>query len=167
MASRESSVGEVSARGLTAAEATARLQAEGHNELPHQDQRSTQRIIVEVVREPMLLLLWLGAGVYAVLGDLGEALILVVFALLSIGITVVQDREWVSFMWSYPNLIPLDPATIEQIAARVERFQFDRIYGGWWGRVVVRDGAAAVRRSADRYIAAFPGTGRSETGRRA
>jgi len=91
VASRESSVGEVSARGLTAAEATARLQAEGHNELPHQDQRSTQRIVVEVVREPMLLLLWLGAGVYAVLGDLGEALILVVFALLSIGITVVQE----------------------------------------------------------------------------
>ena len=35
----------------------------------------------------------------------------------------------------------------------MERFTFDRIYGGWWGRVVVRDGAAAVRRSADRYIA--------------
>ncbi|HET9827380.1 MAG TPA: hydrolase [Nocardioidaceae bacterium] len=72
-------------------------------------------------------------------------------------ITVVQDRGWVSFMWSYPNLIPLDPATIEDIARRVERFQFNRIYGGWWGRVVVHDGAAVVRRSADRYLARLRG----------
>jgi hypothetical protein len=72
-------------------------------------------------------------------------------------ITVVQDRRWVSFMWSYPNLIPLDPGTIEDIARRVERFEFDRIYGGWWGRVVIHDGAAAVRRSADRYLARLRG----------
>jgi hypothetical protein len=72
-------------------------------------------------------------------------------------ITVVQDREWVSFMWSYPNLIPLDEGTIDDIARRVERFRFDRIYGGWWGRVVVKDGAAAVRRSADRYVARLRG----------
>jgi hypothetical protein len=72
-------------------------------------------------------------------------------------ITVVQDREWVSFMWSYPNLIPLDEGTIDDIARRVERFRFDRIYGGWWGRVVVKDGAAAVRRSADRYVARMRG----------
>jgi hypothetical protein len=72
-------------------------------------------------------------------------------------ITVVQDREWVSFMWSYPNLVPLDEGTVQDIAARVERFAFDRVYGGWWGRVVVRDGAAAVRRSADRYVARLHG----------
>lgn len=72
-------------------------------------------------------------------------------------ITVVSDRDWVSFMWSYPNLIPLDEATIRHIAARVERFAFDRVYGGWWGRVVVRDGPGAIRRSADRYIARLHG----------
>lgn len=72
-------------------------------------------------------------------------------------ITVVQDREWVSFMWSYPNLIPLDAETVDGIARRVGRFAFDRVYGGWWGRVVVHDGAAAVRRSADRYIARLHG----------
>jgi hypothetical protein len=72
-------------------------------------------------------------------------------------ITVVQDRSWVSFMWSYPNLIPLDEATVLDIAARVERFRFDRVYGGWWGRIVVEDGAAAVRRSADRYVARLHG----------
>jgi hypothetical protein len=72
-------------------------------------------------------------------------------------VTVVQDRAWVSFMWSYPNLIPLDVDTILGIARRVEAFTFDRIYGGWWGRVVVNDGAAAVRRSADRYVARLHG----------
>ena len=72
-------------------------------------------------------------------------------------ITVVQDRSWVSFMWSYPNLIPLDESTVLDIAARVERFRFDRVYGGWWGRVVVEDGPAAIRRSADRYVARMRG----------
>lgn len=72
-------------------------------------------------------------------------------------ITVVQDRDWVSFMWSYPNLIPLDEHTVRDIAHRVERFAFDRVYGGWWGRVVVLDGAGVVRRSADRYIARLNG----------
>ena len=75
-------------------------------------------------------------------------------------VTVVQDREWVSFMWSYPNLIPLDEQTVLDIAERVSRFRFERIYGGWWGRVVVGDGAGAVRRSADRYISRLRGEGR-------
>lgn len=79
-------------------------------------------------------------------------------------ITVVADRDWVSFMWSYPNLIPLDEATVEDIARRVERFAFDRVYGGWWGRVVVRDGAGAVRRSADRYVARLHGQRPGEAG---
>ena len=48
-------------------------------------------------------------------------------------ITVVNDRAWVSFMWSYPNLIPLDEAAVRDIAARVQRFSFDRVYGAWWG----------------------------------
>ena len=68
-------------------------------------------------------------------------------------IAVVQDREWVSFMWSYPNLIPLDPGTIRTILDRVAPFRFDRIYGGWWGRVVLADAPGAIRRSAERYIA--------------
>lgn len=72
-------------------------------------------------------------------------------------ITVVADRDWVSFMWSYPNLIPLDEDTVRTIADRVSGLRFDRVYGGWWGRTVVRDGHQAVRRSADRYVARMRG----------
>lgn len=78
-------------------------------------------------------------------------------------ITVVQDRDWVSFMWSYPNLIPLDETIVLDIATRVERFSFDRVYGGWWGRVVIQDGAAAIRRSADRYVARIRGERPNDT----
>ena len=67
-------------------------------------------------------------------------------------VQVVPDRGWVSFMWSYPNLIPLDEHTVKDIARRVGQFGFDRVYGGWWGRVIVDHGAAAIRRSADRYV---------------
>jgi glyoxylase-like metal-dependent hydrolase (beta-lactamase superfamily II) len=70
-------------------------------------------------------------------------------------IQVIPDRGWVSFMYSYPNLIPLDAAAIRRIVAAVEPFDFDRIVGAWWGRVVPRDGRAVVIRSAERYLRAI------------
>ena len=70
-------------------------------------------------------------------------------------ITVVPDRRFVSFMYSYPNLIPLPARRVRQIVAAVEPFDFDRIYGGWWGRVVETDAKAAVEKSAERYIQAL------------
>lgn len=66
--------------------------------------------------------------------------------------TVVQDRRWVSFMRSYPNHIPERPRTIRRALALIEPLRFDRVYGAWWRRVVYADGAAAVRRSAARYL---------------
>jgi glyoxylase-like metal-dependent hydrolase (beta-lactamase superfamily II) len=66
--------------------------------------------------------------------------------------TVVMDRRWVSFMYSYPNLIPESPEVIERAVRLVEPYDFDVIYGAWWGRVVTRDAKAALRRSADRYL---------------
>jgi glyoxylase-like metal-dependent hydrolase (beta-lactamase superfamily II) len=70
-------------------------------------------------------------------------------------VMVIPDRSFVSFMWSYPNLIPLPAAEVERIAARLEGWQFERILGAWWDRLVPRDGNAAVRRSAERYAAAL------------
>jgi hypothetical protein len=66
--------------------------------------------------------------------------------------TVVPDRRWVSFMHSYPNLIPERPRTIRRALAMMEPYSFDRVYGGWWQRNVSTDGADALRRSADRYL---------------
>jgi len=67
-------------------------------------------------------------------------------------IQVVSDRRWVSFMYSYPNLIPLPASEVERIADVVEPYAFDRIYGAWWSRVILSDAKDAVRRSAERYI---------------
>jgi hypothetical protein len=65
---------------------------------------------------------------------------------------VVSDRRWVGFMYSYPNLIPERPRTVRRALRLLEPYSFDRVYGSFWHRVVRTDGAAAVRRSADRYL---------------
>jgi len=62
------------------------------------------------------------------------------------------DRETVSFMRSYPNLIPLPERLVRQVAAAVAPLSFDRIYGAFEGRGIDTGGAAAVQRSAERYI---------------
>ena len=67
-------------------------------------------------------------------------------------LTVVMDRRYLSFMYSYPNLIPLSEKAVRRIAASVRPFKFERIYGGWDGRDVVSGGNDAVERSAERYI---------------
>jgi hypothetical protein len=55
-------------------------------------------------------------------------------------------------MRSYPNLIPLPTNEIRRILATVEPYRYDRIYGGWWERVIDRNSKAAVQKSADRYL---------------
>jgi len=65
---------------------------------------------------------------------------------------VVADRRWLSFMYSFPNFIPERPRAIRRALELIEPFAFERVYGGFWRRVVKADGAAAVRRSADRYL---------------
>jgi hypothetical protein len=68
---------------------------------------------------------------------------------------VVSDRRYVSFMYSYPNLIPLPAREVRRIVSAVEPYAYDRIYGAWWDRVVYEDAKMAVSRSADRYIQAL------------
>jgi len=82
-----------SIRGLTEEDVQARLKAEGYNELPRPDRRTPLRIVLEVVREPMLALLLGGGVIYLALGDLTEALILLTFATASVLITVVQETR--------------------------------------------------------------------------
>ena len=66
---------------------------------------------------------------------------------------VVSDRRYVSFMRSYPNLIPLPRAEVARIAEVLAGLRFDRIHAGFWDAHVREDAQAAVQRSAARYIA--------------
>lgn len=67
-------------------------------------------------------------------------------------VTVVPDRRWVGFMYSYPNLIPEHPDTVRRAAATLARYRFGSLYGAWWGHVVTGDAQDAVARSARRYL---------------
>jgi glyoxylase-like metal-dependent hydrolase (beta-lactamase superfamily II) len=67
-------------------------------------------------------------------------------------IYVVPDRRYVSFMYSYPNLIPLNAQAVQRIASSVEPFAFDRLYSSWSDRVIMSDAKEVVRRSVERYI---------------
>jgi glyoxylase-like metal-dependent hydrolase (beta-lactamase superfamily II) len=70
-------------------------------------------------------------------------------------IMVVPDTRWVSFMYSFPNLIPLPAREVRRIVATVDDLSYDRIYSAWWERVMTSDARARVRASADRYVAAI------------
>jgi len=72
-------------------------------------------------------------------------------------VQVVADRDWLSYMYSYPNLIPLPAREIARIRSVLETLRFDRIYGAWWHAVVAGDAKRKALRSADRYLAALDG----------
>jgi glyoxylase-like metal-dependent hydrolase (beta-lactamase superfamily II) len=69
--------------------------------------------------------------------------------------TVAMDRRSVSFMYSYPNYIPLNAASVRRIADAVEPLAFDRIYGAWWNRNIATGAKAAFDASVRRYLAAI------------
>lgn len=72
-------------------------------------------------------------------------------------IYVVSDRRYVSFMRSFPNLIPLPAMAVRHIVSAVQPFRFDRIYSAWPGRVIQAGAQQALLRSAERYIQAVEG----------
>jgi hypothetical protein len=72
-------------------------------------------------------------------------------------VQVIPDRSHVSFMYSYPNLIPLPASSVEAIAQALEPYDFEVLYGAWWGRVVRGDAKGIVNRSAERYVRALAG----------
>jgi P-type Ca2+ transporter type 2C len=79
--------------GLSSVEAADRLKSHGYNELPAAQRRGVFRVAFEVVRQPMFALLIAGGVVYLILGDLLEAVLLLVFASLSVVITIVQESR--------------------------------------------------------------------------
>src|SRR3989339_534648 len=80
-------------QGLSEREAVEKVKKEGYNELPSQKQRNILQILWNVLREPMLMLL-LGSGlIYIILGELKDALMLLTFVFVVIGITFYQERK--------------------------------------------------------------------------
>jgi Ca2+-transporting ATPase len=79
--------------GLSAAEAATRLAAEGYNELPGEKRRNVLNIALEVAREPMFLLLVAAGAIYLALGDAREALMLLGFVFVVMGITIYEERK--------------------------------------------------------------------------
>jgi hypothetical protein len=68
---------------------------------------------------------------------------------------VAMDRRSLSFMYSFPNYIPMNAASVLGIARAVEPLAFDRIYGAWWGRNIAAGARAAFDASVRRYLAAI------------
>lgn len=68
---------------------------------------------------------------------------------------VVQDRRHVSFMYSYPNFIPMKPAEVRAMRARLQAYDFADVFGYTWGRNILGGGRAAVDASFERYLEAI------------
>src|ERR1051325_11021996 len=84
---------QVRCTGLSEAEATARLKTEGTNELPQSQRRTGLRILRDVLREPMFALLLAAAGIYLVIGELLDAVVLIGFATTSVSIALIQEAR--------------------------------------------------------------------------
>jgi Ca2+-transporting ATPase len=79
--------------GLSEAEAQSRLGSQGPNELSAQKKRSLLALVLEIVREPMFIMLIVAGGLYLLLGDPTEALMLLGFVFVVMAITIVQSRR--------------------------------------------------------------------------
>jgi hypothetical protein len=73
--------------------------------------------------------------------------------------SVAPDRAHLSFMWSFPNWVPLPATEVARIGAMLAALRFDAIYGAWWDRVIPTGGQAAAARSVARYRRALEGPG--------
>ncbi|MER2171397.1 MAG: hypothetical protein ABS938_12270 [Psychrobacillus psychrodurans] len=69
-------------------------------------------------------------------------------------IRVVADRMWVTFMYGYPNFIPLPTNIVKRIVSRIDTFNFEKLFDAF-NRVIQKDAKERVQNSAKRYIAAL------------
>lgn len=72
-------------------------------------------------------------------------------------LTVATDRKWLSFMRSYPNLIPLSAREVRHIGDAMAPFSFETVYGHYFDRVIAKDAKSVLEKSVARYIAAVEG----------
>jgi glyoxylase-like metal-dependent hydrolase (beta-lactamase superfamily II) len=69
-------------------------------------------------------------------------------------VQVLPHRRAVTFMWSYPNMLPLPAQEVRRMAETLDEWDFDRIWGAWWGRVIRSGAKDVIRESAERYARA-------------
>ncbi|MBW4022969.1 MAG: MBL fold metallo-hydrolase [Proteobacteria bacterium] len=67
-------------------------------------------------------------------------------------VQITPGARRVTFMYSYPNYLPLPAATVRRMAATLAPWRYERIYGAFAGQDVMRGGAAMVAASAAAYI---------------
>ena len=109
--------------GLNEAEVAARRTQDGWNEIAAEKPHTLIATVLEVVREPMFLLL-LGAGaIYLLMGDAHEALVLLGFVVLIIGVTVFQERRTEHALaalrdLSSPRALVMRDGAVKRIAGR-------------------------------------------------
>jgi hypothetical protein len=77
-------------------------------------------------------------------------------------VQVVQDNKSVSFMWSFPNFIPLSGPSVEGVVDALKPYAFDRVHGAFMDRTIWSDGKGVVGRSAERYLKIIRGDGTYE-----
>ena len=70
---------------------------------------------------------------------------------------VTLDRRYVSFMRSYPNLIPLNAPMVKGIVAAVQPYRFEAMYGAFAGRTIESGGLRVLQRSLERYVRSIEG----------
>ena len=67
---------------------------------------------------------------------------------------VVMDRRHVTFMYSYPNYVPMKTSDVQAMRARLAGYAFEDVYRFTWGRLIIGGGKEAVDRSFDRFLGA-------------
>ncbi len=77
-------------------------------------------------------------------------------------VQVVQDNKSVSFMWSFPNFVPLSGPRVEGVVKSLKPYAFDRVHGAFNDRTIWQDGKGVVERSAARYLEIIRGDGSYE-----
>jgi hypothetical protein len=77
-------------------------------------------------------------------------------------VQVVADNKSASFMWSFPNFIPLSAPRVEGVVKALAPYAFDRVHGAFIDRTIWSDGKAVLERSAARYLKIIRGDGSYE-----
>ncbi|MCV2358287.1 cation-translocating P-type ATPase [Paucibacter sp. TC2R-5] len=109
--------------GLNQAQAAQRLLEDGPNELSPPKKRTVWHILADLAREPMLQLLLAAGAIYLLLGDRGEALMLLAFVLLTVIISVSQEQRTERVLEALrdltsPRALVIRDGQLERIAGR-------------------------------------------------